>query len=128
MSISSGLVPKSARGFIAVCAAFATVSCSLFVEGTQPVTILASDKEADIRVDGIFIGRGQATAVLDKGESHSIVATKGDKAAYATVDYGVSTTGILDGVGSCLLILPVLGFISGGAWRLDTTHVNLHLQ
>mgnify|MGYP000095174084 FL=1 len=39
-------------------------SCSLLVKGKQPVTITASEKDAEIRADGVYLGQGQATVQL----------------------------------------------------------------
>lgn len=120
------LLSRVTASLLAV-ALFATSSCSLLVKGKQPVTITASEKDAEIRADGIYLGQGQATAYLSKGESHSITATKGNRSACATIDYSISTTGILDAVGGCLLLLPAVGLASDGAWKLDTTHIYLKM-
>ena len=97
-------------------------SCSLLVKGKQPVTITASEKDAEIRADGVYLGQGQATVQLSKGESHAITDT-----ACAAIDYSISTTGILDAVGGCLLLLPAVGLASDGAWKLDATHIYLKM-
>lgn len=118
----------AAHSFVAVFLTGALASCSLFVREKQPVTILADEPNADIRVDGQYLGRGRATVSLIKRETHSIVATMGKRSAYTTIDYDFSTTGVLDLIGGCIILLPALGILSGGAWQLDQTHVNLHLQ
>lgn len=118
----------AAHSLVAVSLLGALASCSLFVRGKQPVTILTDEPNADIRVDGQYLGRGRATVSLDKRETHSIVATMGKRSAYATIDYDFSTTGVLDLIGGCIILLPALGLLSGGAWKLDQTHVNLQLQ
>ena len=102
-------------------------SCFLLVKGKQPVTITASEKDAEIRADGVYLGQGQATVQLSKGESHAITATKGNRTACAAIDYSISTTGILDAVGGCLLLLPAVGLASDGAWKLDATHIYLKM-
>lgn len=106
----------------------ALASCSLFVRGKQSVTILTDEPNADIRVDGQYLGRGRATVSLDKRDYHSVVATRGNRSAYATIDYDFSTTGVLDLIGGCIILLPALGLLSGGAWKLDKTQVHLQLQ
>ena len=79
------------------------------------------------RADGVYLGQGQATAHLSKGESHAITATKGNRTACAAINYSISTTGILDAVGGCLLLLPAVGLASDGAWKLDATHIYLKM-
>lgn len=113
------------RGIVTAITTVSVASCSLFAKGTQPVTIISSDPEAEIRADGNYLGKGQVTVTLDKANSHSIVATKGNKLACATIDYNLSTTGILDAIGTFVFLVPALGFLSSGAWKLDTTHVYL---
>lgn len=103
-------------------------SCSLFVEGKQRVSIMTSDPDAMIHVDGKYLGKGQGVALLKKNEYHSATATKGNLFASFQIDYQISTTGLLDGIGAGLFAIPALGFISAGAWELETTDVYLVLE
>lgn len=105
----------------------ATSSCSLFVKEKQPVSITTSEKDAVIYVDNAYIGQGQATINLSKGETHTITSIKGNRFASAAINYSMSTTGILDAVGGCFLLLPALGFLSDGAWQLDATQIYLKM-
>lgn len=118
-------VSPTCRALVAAVAACSVVSCSCFSEQKQPVTVVVSDPEAEIRIDGAFVGKGRATALLDKADTHAVVATKGDKIACASIDSNMSTTGYLDAVGTFFFLFPVVGFFSSGAWQLDTTDIHL---
>lgn len=72
-------------------------------------------------------GRDRPQYNFSKGESHAITATKGNRTACAAIDYSISTTGILDAVGGCLLLLSAVGLASDGAWKLDATHIYLKM-
>lgn len=96
------------------------------VSGKQSVSITASEKDAAIYVDNAYVGHGQATTLLSKGKTHTITAIKGNRFASAPINYSISTTGILDAAGG-ILLLPALGFLSDGAWQLDTAQVYLQM-
>lgn len=70
-------------------------------------------------IDGITHGKGQTVVTLPKKRSAVIIVENGQKRGYAQLHSELSTTGVLDIVGGCLILLPFLGFLSGGAWTLD---------
>jgi len=47
--------------------------------------------------------------------------------ATRTVNKKISTTGILDIIGGFIILVPFLGFLSAGAWDLETHMVNVVL-
>lgn len=101
--------------------------CSFFAGSLDSVTIEPTEPEADILVDGRFMGTGTITVPLRKDRSHSIVARSGDRTGSARVSNEISTTGILDIVGGCFFLIPFLGIAAPGFWRLETDYVNVVL-
>jgi len=100
--------------------------CSCFVTSTQPVSVTATDAQADLFVDGQNIGRGTATTRLKRNESHSFMAKTADgRAGTAQIGHSFSSTGMLDVVGGIFLLVPLIGLFAPGAWDLDSTSVTI---
>ena len=49
--------------------------------------------------------------------------TSDNRAGTATIGTKISTTGVLDIVGGCFLLVPFLGLVAPGFWSLDTDQV-----
>lgn len=98
--------------------------CSLFVGSTQPLTITATDPNAEISVDGQPLGNGTVTTEVKRNRSHAIMAKTADgRAGSVHVGTQISTTGVLDIVGGLLLLVPFLGAVSPGFWSIDQEQV-----
>jgi len=88
------------------------------------VSVSATDQDAELFADGQQIGKGTATAVLKRNESHSFMAKTADgRAGTAQVGRSLSSTAMLDIVGGIFLLLPFLGLLAPGAWDLDSTSI-----
>ncbi len=112
------------RSLAVILAAIQVSSCSLFVSSTEPVVINASDPSAQISVDGAPVGIGTVTQDLKRNRGHAVMAkTSDNRAGTATIGTKISTTGVLDIVGGCLILVPFLGVMSPGFWSLDTDQV-----
>lgn len=98
-------------------------SCSLLASGKQPVTVSSNDPQATLRADGQYIGIGSGTISLTKNRAHVITAQNGNKVGSVIIDNGLSPTGVLDIVGTCIFIVPFIGLFSKGAWMLDEDNV-----
>ena len=57
-----------------------------------------------------------------------LVKKEGFQTSSKMVDYHLSTTGILDIVGTCLFLLPVIGLVTPGANSLDDTTLFVQLS
>lgn len=100
-------------------------SCSLAVASHQPINIIPSDPRAEVYVDGNLIGTGPQTVDLDKSESHSAMAKCGDSAGTGEIRTSLSTTGVLDLIGGIIILVPFIGFVSPGAWKLSPTTLSV---
>ncbi|MBU1894544.1 MAG: hypothetical protein KJ983_01845 [Candidatus Omnitrophica bacterium] len=100
--------------------------CSVFAPPTQPLVITASEKDAEIFVNGSFEGKGSVTMRVPKNEDVAIMAKKnGFFPATRTIPTEMSTAGILDVIGGCIFIIPFIGLFYAGAHQLQATKVQM---
>ena len=102
-----------------------TPSCSVFASRLQTVTIRASHPQAEIYVDGQFLGKGTVSADLERDRSHAVTAKVGDRTSSAHIDTTVSGTGVLDIIGGFIWLVPFVGLFSSGFWSLETSSVEI---
>src|SRR5947199_9560566 len=102
-------------------------ACSLVVGSHQSLTVTATDPQADIYVDGQFVGRGMGATRVRRDEDHAIMARLGDRTATASVGTKISGPGMPDTVGCVTFLLTCLGLLGPGFWRLDTPNVTVNL-
>ncbi|MEE2704191.1 MAG: hypothetical protein VX614_09250 [Myxococcota bacterium] len=99
--------------------------CSLAVPSRQSINIIPSAQQAKVYVDGNYVGDGPQTVSMSKSTEHSIMAKCGSSAGTAVVSRSMSTTGILDAIGGFILLVPWIGLVSPGAWKLTPTSVSV---
>ena len=100
-------------------------SCSLVAPSRQSINIIPSAQQAKVYVDGNLIGDGPQTVSMSKSTEHSVMAKCGYSAGTALVSRSMSMTGILDLIGGFLFLIPFIGLVSPGAWKLDPTTVSI---
>jgi len=111
---------------VIVSMAFTQFGCSVFAPHMQTLTITASEKDAEIYVNGQFEGTGAVTARVVKNENVAIMAKKqGFFPATRTIPTQMSTAGILDVIGGCIFIIPFIGLFYAGAHQLQTSNVRM---
>src|SRR5438046_2870484 len=93
--------------------------CSLVVWSRQSLTVTASDPRAELYVDGQYVGRGMGATSVRRDEDHAVVARLGDRTASASVGTKISGPGIADIVGCAMILVPCVGLLGPGFWRLD---------
>ncbi|MFH1395754.1 MAG: hypothetical protein ABIH09_06330 [Candidatus Omnitrophota bacterium] len=100
--------------------------CSVFAPPTQSLMITASEKDAEIFVNGRFEGNGSISIRVPKNEDVAIMAKKnGFFPATRTIPTEMSTAGILDVIGGCIFIIPFIGLFYAGAHQIQTTNVQM---
>jgi|HubBroStandDraft_5_1064220.scaffolds.fasta_scaffold40168_3 hypothetical protein len=107
---------------VVLVAAFAMQGCSAFQPKQQSVTIIAPDEGATIYVDNSPVGKSPVTIMLDRNKTYAVSASSGGT---ASIGRKISGTGVLDIVGTCLFIIPVIGLFTPGFWELDPTTVRI---
>lgn len=102
--------------------------CSAFQSPTQRVTIRAVDPKTEIAVDGRVVGTAPVAVELKRNKSHTIVAQRHNKSGVVSIGTKISRTGVLDIIGTFLLIVPVIGIFTPGFHELDQTEITVPVQ
>ncbi|HEV2295700.1 MAG TPA: PEGA domain-containing protein [Tepidisphaeraceae bacterium] len=104
-------------------AMLAAQGCSAFQPKFQAVTITTATPGAEIEVNGRDIGVSPVSTELQRNKSHAIIARHMGKTGTASIGTKISTTGVLDIVGTVFFIVPIIGVFTPGFHELDTTNV-----
>ncbi len=100
------------------------LGCSAFRPHRQQVTINTSAEDADVWINGRFAGKSPLSMRVKRNTNLSIIAKKkGYDAASVNIDDHLNTTGILDLIGCCIILLPGIGLFFPGASSLDETDI-----
>lgn len=106
-----------------------TVSgCSAFVPRTQKVKAACSEPDATLQVNGgdIYTGSTELDVQRDKVFAYTCYKP-GYYPGQKAVSYSISTTGVLDFVGSMIFLVPIVGIFMPGAWHLDETDTRINM-
>jgi len=115
-------------GFLGAAAAAAFLAaCSCFQPTTVPLIVTCSETDALVNVNGRQTASGALTMVRRNQPVFITAAKEGYAPASALVNVKVSTTGWLDILGTPLLLFPVAGIFTPGAFELEKSAVMLHL-
>jgi len=119
------------RGLVTVLASLSLVlstGCSAFQPKMQNVLISTPEVGAEIHVNGQKIGTSPVAIPLERNKEHAIIAKHKGKTGTFTLGNKMSTTGVLDIIGTFFFIVPVIGIFTPGFKELDSTNVVLPLQ
>ncbi len=116
-----------------ICALVTVVSflvlqgCSAFRDTTQTVTISCAEPETIIVIDGQY-KNCPLKVEAKRDRSLYIQAHKPGYNTYGrSIGYHMNATGVLDFVGGLVLLVPVIGILTPGAWDLDETNITVQL-
>ena len=103
--------------------------CSAFVGSRQSVSVMTATPTAEIYANGELVGRGNHAEFRAKRNKdvQIMVKAKGYYSGYSSIGNELSTTGILDIVGTILFIFPVICLFFPGAKTLDRQNVAIDL-
>lgn len=103
--------------------------CSMFAGSTQRFSVNTSEPDAQIFINGEFAGTGSVTREVKRDQTVSVMAKK-DGYYPVTRDIGVqmSTTGVLDIIGGCIILLPFIGLAFPGSHSLNLDSVSLVME
>jgi hypothetical protein len=106
-----------------------TLGCSFFVPKMQTITIVASERDAAIFVNGNLEGMGTVQALLPRNRDVTILAKKeGYHTAEEIISSTTSTIGYLDIIGGFIMFIPYFGMFAPGFYKLETDNVTLLMQ
>jgi hypothetical protein len=99
-----------------------TSGCSVFQSSHQTVSVQTSEPQAKVWINGSFEGEAPVQASVMRNQTLAVMVKKeGFQTSTRLVQYHLSTTGILDVVGTCLFLVPCIGLMTAGAHDLDDT-------
>jgi hypothetical protein len=107
--------------------------CALVNGSSQRISISTSVPDARIVVDGRPVGKTQEgeplVLIVKRNEDHVITAQKdGYISKYQRTETRICTLGVLDLVGACIFLIPVISFITGGAFEIQPSDVYIALD
>lgn len=101
--------------------------CGLLAPSSQPVTIVPSDEQAEVFVNGALVGKGTCVVNLRRDQSHTVMAKLGERKGVSSIGTKASTNMVLDIVGGFIWLVPFLGLFGPGTWDLDRNSVPIQL-
>jgi hypothetical protein len=103
--------------------------CSTVVPHKQKFTVTTSEADAKIYVNGEYLGKGNVETRVPRNRDVSILVKKdGFNPVSRNIGTDFSMTGILDIVGGCIILIPLLGLFFPGARSLEQTNVAVVLE
>lgn len=103
--------------------------CSFGAPSMQTIHITSSPPGANVIAGGQPVGQTPLQFEAHRGDNLLIEVRKaGYQTQYRTTSRTLSGTGILDAVGGCLLLLPLIGLLSSGAWKHDPDKYGIILE
>jgi hypothetical protein len=114
---------------IAVLVLITFSGCSFFAPSKQTIHVSSSPDGAKILAGGQPIGMTPIQFEAHRGDNLLIEVQKaGYQTQYRTTSRTLSSTGLLDVIGGCFLLLPLLGLLSSGAWKHDPDKYGIILE
>lgn len=118
---------KKIVGCLTVASFMTLQGCSAFKSATQMVNIQCTEQDTTVMING-QTRKCPLQMEVKRDRDLSLQAHKYGYAPYMrTIGHHFSTTGVLDVVGTCLILLPGIGLFTSGAWDLDETDITIQL-
>jgi hypothetical protein len=106
-----------------------TTGCSCFVPSHQTISVsVIEPPHAKILINGVYEGESAVQVSVIRNHTVGVIVKKeGFQTESKIVSYHLNTTGILDVVGTCLFLIPVIGLMTSGSHSLDDTTLVMQL-
>ena len=114
--------------FVLAVSSMLLVGCSAFAAPRQSVLIHAIPPDAEILVDDRPLGFGSARVELERNHAHLIVVRHLGKQSARVIDHVWSTAGIVDTLGSIVLLFPGIGLLFPGARSLEPRDLTIDVR
>ena len=117
------------RQIIAALALVTFSGCSLFAPPKQTIHVTSSPEGAKVLAGGQPVGQTPVQFEAHRGDNLLIEVQKaGYQTQYRTTSRTLSSIGTLDVVGGFVLLLPLIGLLSSGAWKHDPDKYGIVLE
>ena len=105
-----------------------TNGCSFFAPKTQSISINSEPEAAEVVIDNTEHFTTPCDVTVSRNDNVSIIVRKdGYRTKTVKLNRTLSTTGVLDVVGACIFLVPALGLLSPGAYKMDQNSVYVPL-
>lgn len=105
-----------------------TAGCSTFKSHTQVFNVTADPPDAEIYINGAMAGTGSASRSVKRDENVQVMVRRdGCDTVQRSIGKHMNETAILDAVGGVLILLPLIGLATPGAYDLDETNISVML-
>jgi hypothetical protein len=105
------------------------VGCSTFVPHRQKVSVIASEPDAKIYINGELIGTGRVETKVPRNRDASVmVKCDGYYTATRMFSTTMGTVGVIDIIGGWIWLVPWLGLLSPGSKEIDTPNMTVVLD
>ena len=103
--------------------------CSFLAPHRQSFSVMASESDAEIYINGDFIGAGSVETRVPRNKDVSVMVKKeGFKTTTREIGTTISAIGMLDMIAGYLILFPLLGFMAPGFYQLDQNNVSIVIQ
>lgn len=117
------------RQVIVVFVAVSFSGCSLFAPSMQTIHVTSSPDGAKVIAGGRPVGQTPVMFEVHRGENLLIEVQKaGYQTQYRTTSRTLSSVGTADVIGGFLILLPLVGLLSSGAWKHDPNNYGFVLE
>ena len=109
--------------------AFLQSGCSAFGGSRERFSVMASERDAQIFINGELIGNGNVQTNVPRDRDVSVMVKKeGYYPSTREVGTKMSFLGILDLIGGCCILLPFFGLCFPGSHELDQSSVSVIME
>ena len=123
------IVRKFLSFVLVISIVFLQSGCSAFASSRQPFTVTSSERDAQIYINGDLIGSGTVKTSVPKDKSVSVMVKK--EGFYSTtreIGTKISSIGMLDLIGGCIILLPLIGLAFPGSHELDQSNISVVME
>ncbi|TKB90401.1 MAG: PEGA domain-containing protein [Nitrospira sp.] len=129
MPLRINLGQQYSRVLMILLSTIALAGCSFFGGSSQNFTVSSSPTGATVRINGQQIGVTPLQhQVPRRGELLVEVEKPGYKSQFRQTSKKLSGLGIADVVGGSVILLPLIGLVSPGAWEQDPPGMGFSLD
>lgn len=109
--------------------ALVMTGCSLFGPRMQTVTVSSDPTGAKVLINGESIGNSPLRHQVHRSDDLLVeVRAPGFQHGYRTSHRGLSTLGLVDLVGGCIILFPFFGLLSPAAWEHEPSSFGITLD
>jgi len=120
---------KMGRQIIASLAIISFSGCSFFAPSKQTIHVTSTPEGAKVLAGGQLVGQTPVQFEAHRGDNLLVeVQKEGYQTQYRTTSRTLSSTGILDVIGGFVLLVPLTGLLSSGAWKHDPDKYGVILE